>query len=447
MNSARAAMEASSPPSVEAVRAVLRRNTLAYHLMGCPRDPRMAAIDSLWGEMRQLHPRMAESGRVAGSAPADPDPESGQTRPESGGVGLSRPEMRQLHQEAALAANRLKIQELEGEISLLKEEAEALDLQAGFCDEAAKLRKTVHDALKRIANCELAETVALERDRSDLQSRLLDRQATLVSLQSGAPTWDPERDYGTLGYRICDLDLAYHCARGPGLDSRVLGYRICNLNLAYHWGLLAKTANTKGRLQRRLRRWPLLEGVVAAAEEAGEAPYCSESQGRSPRRGDSNRGRPPPLAAARPTGEAPATAVGPAGAVFCSGWKTSRGRPLLRRRWEQPRKPPSCGGDGTNRGSPLRRRLPRHPAATAAVGSGKGCFILSFSRSSSAKSDLLVVLDLQSWTNLETQLAIWQAETAITSTKIVQAMNLRKMTTSLMLDRAVRAILLYRLTF
>ncbi|MQL95212.1 hypothetical protein Taro_027875 [Colocasia esculenta] len=35
--------------------------------------------------------RMAESGRVAGSAPADPDPESGQTRPESGGVGLSRP--------------------------------------------------------------------------------------------------------------------------------------------------------------------------------------------------------------------------------------------------------------------------------------------------------------------------------------------------------------------
>ncbi|MQL95371.1 hypothetical protein Taro_028034 [Colocasia esculenta] len=34
--------------------------------------------------------RMAESGRVAGSAPADPDPESGQSRPESGRVGLSR---------------------------------------------------------------------------------------------------------------------------------------------------------------------------------------------------------------------------------------------------------------------------------------------------------------------------------------------------------------------
>ncbi|MQL81336.1 hypothetical protein Taro_013784 [Colocasia esculenta] len=39
-----------------------------------------------------FHSRMAESGRVAGSAPADPDPESGQTWPESGGVGLSRPD-------------------------------------------------------------------------------------------------------------------------------------------------------------------------------------------------------------------------------------------------------------------------------------------------------------------------------------------------------------------
>ncbi|MQM04884.1 hypothetical protein Taro_037691 [Colocasia esculenta] len=33
---------------------------------------------------------MAESGRVAGSAPADPDPESGQIWPESGRVDLSR---------------------------------------------------------------------------------------------------------------------------------------------------------------------------------------------------------------------------------------------------------------------------------------------------------------------------------------------------------------------
>ncbi|MQM20912.1 hypothetical protein Taro_053942 [Colocasia esculenta] len=33
-----------------------------------------------------------KDGRV-GSAPADPDPESGQTRPESGGVGLSRPDL------------------------------------------------------------------------------------------------------------------------------------------------------------------------------------------------------------------------------------------------------------------------------------------------------------------------------------------------------------------
>ncbi|MQL67985.1 hypothetical protein Taro_000248, partial [Colocasia esculenta] len=41
-------------------------------------------------EIHQARARMAELGRVAGSAPADPDPKSGQTRPESGRVGLSR---------------------------------------------------------------------------------------------------------------------------------------------------------------------------------------------------------------------------------------------------------------------------------------------------------------------------------------------------------------------
>ncbi|MQM21197.1 hypothetical protein Taro_054231 [Colocasia esculenta] len=129
MRFARAVMEESSPPSVEAVRDVLQRSTLAYHLMGCPRDPWVAAVDSLWGEMKQLH------------------------------------------QEAALAANRLKIQELGGEISLLREEAGALDLQmtasreraqtlrarrAGFCDEVAKLRKTANEIQRRIATCELS---------------------------------------------------------------------------------------------------------------------------------------------------------------------------------------------------------------------------------------------------------------------------------------------------
>ncbi|MQL85642.1 hypothetical protein Taro_018158 [Colocasia esculenta] len=53
--SARGFMGESNPPSVEAVRRVLRRSTLAYHLMGCPRDPWMAAVDSLWSEVRQLH--------------------------------------------------------------------------------------------------------------------------------------------------------------------------------------------------------------------------------------------------------------------------------------------------------------------------------------------------------------------------------------------------------
>ncbi|MQM16741.1 hypothetical protein Taro_049700 [Colocasia esculenta] len=49
---------------------------------------------------------IAESGRVAGSAPADPDPESGQTRPESGGVGLSRPVLLSLKENYEQALQR-----------------------------------------------------------------------------------------------------------------------------------------------------------------------------------------------------------------------------------------------------------------------------------------------------------------------------------------------------
>ncbi|MQL78722.1 hypothetical protein Taro_011170, partial [Colocasia esculenta] len=75
---ARSAMEASSPPSIEVVQGFLYRSTLTYHLMGYPRDPWMAAVDSLWSEVKQRF------------------------------------------QEATLAANRLKIQELTAEIALVE---------------------------------------------------------------------------------------------------------------------------------------------------------------------------------------------------------------------------------------------------------------------------------------------------------------------------------------
>ncbi|MQL70248.1 hypothetical protein Taro_002564 [Colocasia esculenta] len=57
------------------------------------------------------------------------------------------------------------------------------------------------------------------------------------------------------------------------------------------------------------------------------------------------------------------------------------------------------------------------------------------------------VIHQNSWTNLETQPAVLQAEAAITSTRIVQAMNWRELTTSLMHDGAVCTILLHMLTF
>ncbi|MQL91843.1 hypothetical protein Taro_024458, partial [Colocasia esculenta] len=49
----RSAMEETSPPCLERVRGFLYRNTLAYHLMGYPRDPWMAAVDAVWDEVKQ----------------------------------------------------------------------------------------------------------------------------------------------------------------------------------------------------------------------------------------------------------------------------------------------------------------------------------------------------------------------------------------------------------
>ncbi|MQL89640.1 hypothetical protein Taro_022222 [Colocasia esculenta] len=57
--SAHIVMEEGSPPSVDAVRDFLERSTVAYHLMGCPRDPWMAAVDSLWSEVRRRHQEAA----------------------------------------------------------------------------------------------------------------------------------------------------------------------------------------------------------------------------------------------------------------------------------------------------------------------------------------------------------------------------------------------------
>ncbi|MQM00111.1 hypothetical protein Taro_032842 [Colocasia esculenta] len=191
MASARAVMEESSPPSIEAVRAVLRRSTLAYHLMGFPRDPWMAAMDVLWGEVRQRH------------------------------------------QEAAA---RFRIQELRGRISQLKEEAITLDLRvttsrertqtlvtgrADFLEELAKLREKEEEIQRRITTCELsvaaldqgmsaaeAETAALERDHSYVRSELVDCEAALARLEDGGPGPDP----GAIDHGICHLDLAYHCS-------------------------------------------------------------------------------------------------------------------------------------------------------------------------------------------------------------------------------------------
>ncbi|MQL92252.1 hypothetical protein Taro_024879, partial [Colocasia esculenta] len=141
ISSARAVMEESSPPSVDVVRDFLERSTVSYHLMGCPRDPWMAAVDTLWSEVRQRH------------------------------------------QEAA----RHRALELAAEVALAEQSCHA---------ELATLRRTLEEVSSRIAEHEatslvLAEGVAaaneevaaVERECAESQAALFVLQSSLADLR------------------------------------------------------------------------------------------------------------------------------------------------------------------------------------------------------------------------------------------------------------------------
>ncbi|MQL84290.1 hypothetical protein Taro_016800 [Colocasia esculenta] len=59
IRSIRSIMEAEFPPPIDEVSDRMKTSTKAYHLMGLPRDPWMASIDSLWAEVQDLHAKSA----------------------------------------------------------------------------------------------------------------------------------------------------------------------------------------------------------------------------------------------------------------------------------------------------------------------------------------------------------------------------------------------------
>ncbi|MQL79524.1 hypothetical protein Taro_011955 [Colocasia esculenta] len=167
MGLTRSAMEESSPPCLERVRGFLYRNTLAYHLMGYPRDPWMAAVDAIWDEVKR---RCQE-------------------------------------------ATRLKIQELSAEIALAEQRFEALRLQRGGVVSRVEtlragcaqchadimgIQRTIEEASTRLADSQVAyraltegaaeaeaAATALEQEFADSQTRLSTLQASLADLRGG----------------------------------------------------------------------------------------------------------------------------------------------------------------------------------------------------------------------------------------------------------------------
>ncbi|MQL95660.1 hypothetical protein Taro_028326 [Colocasia esculenta] len=141
ISSARAVMEERSPPSIDVVRDFLERSTVSYHLMGCPRDPWMAAVDALWSEVGQRHEEAAR------------------------------------HRAQALAA----------EVALAEQRYEALCSRRGGAVSRAESSSARH------ASCH-AEIVALRRTLEEVSSRIAEREAASLVLAEEAATANAEVD-------------------------------------------------------------------------------------------------------------------------------------------------------------------------------------------------------------------------------------------------------------
>ncbi|MQM03860.1 hypothetical protein Taro_036645 [Colocasia esculenta] len=167
ISSARAVMEESSPPSVDVVRDFLERSTVSYHLMGCPRDPWMAAVDALWSEVGQRHQEAARHRAL------------------------------ELAAEVALAEQRYEALCLRrgGAVS----RAESLSARHASCHaDIATLRRTLEEVSSRIAEHEAAslvlaegvaaanaEVAAVERECAESRAALSALQASLADSRRG----------------------------------------------------------------------------------------------------------------------------------------------------------------------------------------------------------------------------------------------------------------------
>ncbi|MQM05334.1 hypothetical protein Taro_038138 [Colocasia esculenta] len=159
ISSARVVMEESSPPSIDVVRDFLERSTVSYHLMGCPRDPWMAAVDILWSEVAQRHEEAV------------------------------RHRAQELAAEVALAEQRHEA--LRSRRGGVVGRAESLSARHASCHaDIATLRRTLEEVSSRLAEHEaaslvLAEEVAVANaEVAAVEWEYADSLATLSALQA-----------------------------------------------------------------------------------------------------------------------------------------------------------------------------------------------------------------------------------------------------------------------
>ncbi|MQL93296.1 hypothetical protein Taro_025938 [Colocasia esculenta] len=169
IRSIRTVIEAKFPPSIDKVRDRMEASTKAYHLMGLPRDPWMAGIDSMWAEVRDLHAKLARESIDMQIRELEGDISALESRLADTCTREAAVETRQ----AELASSSTAFM---GEISLLEQAIERASIRLAELKPA--LAVTAEDERKAAAEREVLakERLALEHELGAKKSMVVDLQ-------------------------------------------------------------------------------------------------------------------------------------------------------------------------------------------------------------------------------------------------------------------------------
>ncbi|MQL69575.1 hypothetical protein Taro_001874 [Colocasia esculenta] len=169
IRSIRMVIEAEFPPSIDKVCDRMEASTRTYHLMGLPRDPWMAGIDSMWAEVQDLHAKSVRESIDLQIRQLGGDISALESRLADTCMRVTAVGTRQAELASSSAA-------LMDEISLLEQAIERSSIRLAELKPALAVTA---EAEKNVT----AEMEVLDQERLALEHELAAKQSMLMDLQ------------------------------------------------------------------------------------------------------------------------------------------------------------------------------------------------------------------------------------------------------------------------